>query len=101
MHLNPPRTPMMQLKGLVLAEGQRSARHREPREEAQIWLEAGQDTTACSSHSSCLMLRGVQIGLHRSADGTIDTSKFKIVYVAPMKALVAEMVGNFSARLEP
>lgn len=29
----------------------------------------------------------------------IDTSAFKIVYVAPMKALVAEMVGNFSTRL--
>lgn len=25
----------------------------------------------------------------------------QIIYVAPMKALVAEMVGNFSKRLEP
>ena len=30
----------------------------------------------------------------------MDTSSFKIVYVAPMKALVAEMVGNFSQRLK-
>jgi pre-mRNA-splicing helicase BRR2 len=30
----------------------------------------------------------------------VDTSAFKIVYVAPMKALVAEMVGNFGKRLE-
>lgn len=42
------------------------------------------------------------MGLHRNKEtGKIDTSKFKIVYIAPMKALVAEMVGNFSTRLEP
>ena len=41
------------------------------------------------------------MGLHLRGDGSIDTSGFKIVYIAPMKALVAEMVGNFSARLEP
>lgn len=40
-----------------------------------------------------------ELGMHRKADGSIDTSAFKIVYVAPMKALVAEMVGNFSTRL--
>lgn len=33
--------------------------------------------------------------------GTIDTSKFKIVYIAPMKALVAEITGNMSHRLSP
>jgi hypothetical protein len=34
-----------------------------------------------------------EMGLHRSAaSGEIDTAAFKIVYVAPMKALVAEMV---------
>lgn len=42
-----------------------------------------------------------EIGLHRQADGSIDTSSFKMIYVAPMKALVAEMVGNFSKRLAP
>ena len=31
--------------------------------------------------------------------GTFDLDAFKIVYVAPMKALVQEMVGNFSSRL--
>jgi len=41
-----------------------------------------------------------ELGKHRRADGTLDVSGFKIVYVAPMKALVAEMVGNFTARLE-
>ncbi|CAL8467727.1 g7265 [Coccomyxa elongata] len=41
-----------------------------------------------------------EMGLHMRIDGSIDTNAFKIVYVAPMKALVAEMVGNFSKRLE-
>ena len=40
------------------------------------------------------------MGQHLRSDGTVDTSSFKIVYVAPMKALVAEMVGNFSQRLK-
>ena len=42
-----------------------------------------------------------EIGLNRRKDGSVDTSAFKIIYVAPMKALVAEMVGNFSKRLAP
>jgi replicative superfamily II helicase len=33
--------------------------------------------------------------------GSINKDAFKIVYVAPMKSLVREMVGNFSQRLEP
>jgi hypothetical protein len=33
-------------------------------------------------------------------DGTIAKDKFKIVYIAPMKALVAEQVGNFQKRLD-
>ena len=41
-----------------------------------------------------------EIGLHRRRDGTVDTSAFKIVYVAPMKALVSEIVGNLSNRLK-
>ena len=37
---------------------------------------------------------------HRDIDsGTFDLDSFKIVYIAPMKALVQEMVGNFTARL--
>jgi pre-mRNA-splicing helicase BRR2 len=39
-----------------------------------------------------------QIGLHMK-DGEFDNTKYKIVYVAPMKALVAEVVGNLSRRL--
>ncbi len=41
------------------------------------------------------------IGAHRSRDGRIETHKFKMVYIAPMKALVAELVGNFTSKLRP
>nr|CAB3465383.1 unnamed protein product [Digitaria exilis] len=41
-----------------------------------------------------------QIGLYMK-DGEFDNTKYKIVYVAPMKALVAEVVGNLSKRLAP
>ncbi|CAM9294568.1 unnamed protein product, partial [Chrysoparadoxa australica] len=41
-----------------------------------------------------------EIGQHRKEDGSIDTSAFKIVYVAPMKALVQEVVQNFGKRLQ-
>jgi len=41
-----------------------------------------------------------EIGMHRNSDGSLDLDAFKIVYVAPMKALVQEMVLNFSKRLE-
>jgi len=37
----------------------------------------------------------------RLPDGSFDYDNVKIVYVAPMKALVQEMVGNFSIRLKP
>ena len=44
------------------------------------------------------MLR--EIGKHRNAEtGEIMLDNFKIVYVAPLKALVQEQVGNFGARL--
>ncbi|KAL0083538.1 Sec63 Brl domain-containing protein [Phycomyces blakesleeanus] len=43
-----------------------------------------------------------EIGKNRDPEtGLIDLDSFKIVYIAPMKALVAEMVGNFSKRLRP
>ena len=32
---------------------------------------------------------------HRREDGSVDRDKYKIVYVAPMKALVKEMVDSF------
>ncbi|KAL3514908.1 hypothetical protein ACH5RR_027625 [Cinchona calisaya] len=41
-----------------------------------------------------------QIALNRNEDGTFNHNNYKIVYVAPMKALVAEVVGNLSNRLQ-
>ncbi|KAJ3695012.1 hypothetical protein LUZ60_000389 [Juncus effusus] len=41
-----------------------------------------------------------EIGRHMRDDGSIDNNAYKIVYVAPMKALVAEVVGNLSHRLK-
>ena len=35
----------------------------------------------------------------RKPNGRIDTKTFKIIYIAPMKALVTEIVGNFQKRL--
>lgn len=44
------------------------------------------------------MLR--EIGKHiRPEDGTIAADSFKMVYVAPMRSLVQEMVGSFGKRL--
>ena len=46
------------------------------------------------------MLR--EIGKHRDPKtGTIALDDFKIIYIAPLKALVAEQTGNFGARLKP
>ncbi|KAF8466489.1 Sec63-domain-containing protein [Russula ochroleuca] len=43
-----------------------------------------------------------EIGKWRDeSTGSINLDAFKIVYVAPMKALVQEMVGNFNSRLGP
>lgn len=41
-----------------------------------------------------------QIALNRNEDGSFNHNKYKIVYVAPMKALVAEVVSNLSNRLQ-
>ncbi|KAL1882717.1 hypothetical protein VTK73DRAFT_1237 [Phialemonium thermophilum] len=43
-----------------------------------------------------------EIGKNRDPQtGEIDLDAFKIVYIAPLKALVQEQVGNFGKRLEP
>ena len=42
-----------------------------------------------------------EIGQHISEDEDIDLDDFKIIYVAPMKALAAEMTFNFGKRLQP
>lgn len=40
-----------------------------------------------------------EIGKHINEDGTINADDFKMIYVAPMRSLVQEMVGNFGKRL--
>ncbi|ULU08307.1 hypothetical protein L3Y34_019456 [Caenorhabditis briggsae] len=42
-----------------------------------------------------------EIGKHLAEDGSVKLDEFKIVYIAPMKSLVQEMVGSFSKRLAP
>lgn len=43
-----------------------------------------------------------EIGKNRNSEtGEINLDAFKIVYIAPLKALVQEQVGNFGARLKP
>ncbi|ESQ34697.1 hypothetical protein EUTSA_v10006525mg [Eutrema salsugineum] len=41
-----------------------------------------------------------QLEMNRNPDGTYNHGDYKIVYVAPMKALVAEVVSNLSNRLK-
>merc|ERR1719412_370414 len=40
-----------------------------------------------------------EMGKHIDAEGMIKADEFKIIYIAPMKSLVQEMVGNFGKRL--
>ncbi|KNC51125.1 activating signal cointegrator 1 complex subunit 3 [Thecamonas trahens ATCC 50062] len=42
-----------------------------------------------------------QVGVHMDDAGVIRRANFKIVYVAPMKALASEVVASFSKRLRP
>ena len=42
-----------------------------------------------------------QLGQHRREDGSFDLDAFKVVYIAPMKALVQECVLSFGKKLAP
>uniref|UniRef100_A0A914URZ7 U5 small nuclear ribonucleoprotein 200 kDa helicase n=1 Tax=Plectus sambesii TaxID=2011161 RepID=A0A914URZ7_9BILA len=42
-----------------------------------------------------------EISKHINDDGSIRADEFKCIYIAPMKSLVQEMVGNFTKRLAP
>ncbi|KAJ1844874.1 Pre-mRNA splicing, partial [Coemansia sp. RSA 2703] len=62
-----------------------------------ICAPTGAGKTNCAALA---MLR--TISQHRdAATGRIDAARFKMVYVAPMKALVAEVAAAFAKRLEP
>eukprot|EP01041_Mallomonas_annulata_P002895 gene2895-5684_t len=57
--------------------------------------------TGAGKTNVALMCMLSQIGQHRREDGSIDLDAFKIVYVAPMKALVQECVQSFGKKLAP
>lgn len=40
-----------------------------------------------------------EINKHMNSDGSVNLDEFKVIYVAPMRSLVQEMVANFSKRL--
>ncbi|KAJ1837494.1 Pre-mRNA splicing, partial [Coemansia sp. RSA 2708] len=62
-----------------------------------ICAPTGAGKTNCAALA---MLR--TIGQFRDAEtGAIDADSFKMVYIAPMKALVAEVAGSFAERLGP
>ncbi|CAF1520719.1 unnamed protein product, partial [Adineta ricciae] len=42
-----------------------------------------------------------EVGKHVMSDGTINVDEFKMIYIAPMRSLVQEVVGNFTKRLNP
>ncbi|KAG5281442.1 hypothetical protein AALO_G00072250 [Alosa alosa] len=55
--------------------------------------------TGAGKTNVALMAMIREIGKHINMDGTINTDDFKIIYIAPMRSLVQEMVGSFSKRL--
>lgn len=56
--------------------------------------------TGAGKTNIALMSMLQTIGCFLKSDGHIDRAAFKIIYIAPMKALVAEIVGNFERRLK-
>lgn len=57
--------------------------------------------TGCGKTNVAILSILHEIGLHLNQEGTELVDKdFKIVYIAPMKALVQEVVGSFSERFE-
>ena len=55
-------------------------------------------TGAGKTNVACLSMLNI-LSQYRNPDGSFDLKAFKIVYVAPMKALVQEVVKNFGNRL--
>lgn len=37
-----------------------------------------------------------EMSKHMNSEGKVNIDEFKVIYVAPMRSLVQEMVGNFS-----
>jgi pre-mRNA-splicing helicase BRR2 len=57
--------------------------------------------TGAGKTNVALMCMLQEIGLHIKDDGKFDLDSFKIVYIAPMKALVQECVQSFGKKLAP
>lgn len=72
----------------------------------QTAFKSDRNILVCAPTSSgktvCALLTMMRaIGKYTNRDGSIRANEFKIIYVAPMRSLVQEMVGNFSKRLAP
>ncbi|CAD7082565.1 unnamed protein product [Hermetia illucens] len=75
--------------------------------QSRLWratLESDENLLLCAPTGAgktnvALLAMMREIGKHINDDGTINADEFKIIYVAPMKSLVQEMVGNFGKRL--
>lgn len=75
--------------------------------QSRLWrsaLESDENLLLCAPTGAgktnvALLCMMREIGKHINDDGTINADEFKIIYVAPMRSLVQEMVGNFGRRL--
>lgn len=75
--------------------------------QSRLWksaLESDENMLLCAPTGAgktnvALLAMMREIGKHINDDGTINADEFKIIYVAPMRSLVQEMVGNFGRRL--
>lgn len=75
--------------------------------QSRLWkaaLESDENMLLCAPTGAgktnvALLCMMREIGKHINDDGTINADEFKIIYVAPMRSLVQEMVGNFGRRL--
>lgn len=56
--------------------------------------------TSAGKTNVALMTILREVSKHINLDGTISTGEFKVIYIAPMRSLVQEMVMNFSKRLQ-
>lgn len=61
----------------------------------QSYQHSSLQTQGAGKTNVALMAMLREIGKHINMDGTINVDDFKIIYIAPMRSLVQEMVGSF------
>ncbi|KAF4803369.1 hypothetical protein TURU_016869 [Turdus rufiventris] len=86
---------------LIREERSRRERVRQSRMDTDLEsmdLDQGGEGAGKTNVALMCMLR--EIGKHINMDGTINVDDFKIIYIAPMRSLVQEMVGSFGKNLE-